>query len=154
MSIETKIDQALTLFKDILLELAKPGTKSSAKSETAEAPSRGRGRPAGAKGKPKPVEEELEEELEEEEGLDSDDLGDELGEEEEEEPAYDFKTVRAAVVKLRDHGGEKKNAEDVKRVMTKFAIKNFNDLQDAEPEDLNKVMAYIQQLAAKKKIKL
>lgn len=151
MSTEKKIDQLVTLFRDILMDLAKPAAKGAAAAKEEPAPTgRGRGRPAGSKNKPQ-------------ETLDDDDLGeeedelggeDDLGEEEEEEEAYDFKTVRAALVKIRDHGGEKANVDDVKRVMKKFGLGNFSELTDADTTKLNEVMAYIKQIAAKKKISL
>lgn len=83
-----------------------------------------------------------------------DDLDDGLGGlEEEEEPAYSYADLRKMMLSLRDIGGKGANGEDAKKVLKKFELEAFTDLEE-QPEKFNEVAQHIKTLALKKKVEL
>lgn len=93
-----------------------------------------RGKAAAAKPTPPPADE----------GDDGDDWDDG---EEQEEVTYTAADVREAILKVRDKGGEKANAEQAKEILKKIGAKSPSEIKEA---DYAKVMELCNKALAKK----
>lgn len=142
MSLEQKIEALTAAVEANTAALLGAGGSTTSAPAAADETKKGRGRPAGSKAKPK----------------DDDDLGgglddDSLGGGLDDAPAFTYQDCRTAMIALRDIGGEKANSADAKKVMVKFSLTSFADL-DGQDDKYNEVMAYIKQLAKAKKVDL
>lgn len=146
MSLEQQIEAntAAIVALTAALKGAHVAATSSSASTDAPAPKRGPGRPKKEEAAPKPKDDDADL------GLGDDDDG--LGLGDDEAPAFTFGDIKKLMTELRDIGGPAANKGDCKKVMEKFGLGNFMEL-DGQEDKYNAVADYIKKAIAARKAK-